>query len=75
MSPTERSDYTFNRSDVRPNATLLTPENIECRVDRIEGDNVFLTVMQGRKIEGQDHITMSFDELQNAHWKLKKAAA
>lgn len=75
MAPQGTSDYTFNRSDVRPNATFTTPDNIDCRVESITGNNVELAVLHGRKIEGRDHITMTFDQLQNSRWKLKKEAA
>jgi hypothetical protein len=72
----EMTDITsYTRNDVRPGAIFTTPDNIQCRVDRMEGDKVFLTVLHNKDIDGKHEIALPLSEMQNNRWKLTKQAA
>ena len=61
-------------NSLRPDAILTNPENIRCRVDRVENGMVYMTVLHGRTINGEQEIMAPVTEV-TAHWMLKKAAA
>lgn len=65
----------FTRKDLRPGTILTAPNNIRCRVDRMEGDNVHLSVLDTKKIDGLTELVMPLDTLQRDKWLLTKRAA
>jgi len=63
----------LNPNSLQPDAILTNPDNIRCRVDRVEHGNVFMTVLYGKTIYGEQEIMVPLNEV-TAHWTLKKAA-
>lgn len=61
-------------NSLRPDAILTNPENIRCRVDRVESGKVYMTVLYGRTINGEQEVMVPVSEV-TAHWTLRKAAA
>lgn len=73
MSPDATTS--FERRDLRPGAILMNPDNVKCSLDRVDRDTFHLRVLEGNKIDGQDHITRSYDDLISQKWQMKKRAA
>lgn len=67
-------NQSLDPNSLRPDAILTNPENIQCRVNRVENGNVYMTVLHGRTINGKQEIMVPVDEV-TAHWTLRKAAA
>ncbi len=70
MSNTQGSD----RKSLRPGAILNNPNNIRCRVDRVEHGTVYLSVLDNKSTGGMQEHALPIDEV-TATWTLKKAAA
>ena len=61
-------------NSLRTDAVLTSPHNIRCRVDRVENGMVYMTVLYGKTIDGEQEVMVPVSEV-TAHWKLKRAAA
>lgn len=59
-------------SDLLPNIVLKSPDQVPCRIDRVENNNVYMTVMHDWKVDGEQEITVSVDEVL-AHWMAAKS--
>ena len=59
-------------SDLLPNVAIKSPDQVPCRIDRVENNNVYMTVMHDWKVDGKQEITVPIDQVL-AQWMLVKS--
>ncbi len=70
----KKDHMNFTRADVVPGAILANAADTRCRVDRVEQDMVYMTVLDEQLIEGKGVIEMPILNLVNSQWHMKKKA-
>jgi hypothetical protein len=66
----------FTRVDIVTGAILADGTGTRCRVDRVEQDTVYMTVLDEKLIDGKGVVEMPILSLVSAQWQmLKKAKA
>src|SRR5947209_6096458 len=72
MDRTQSSTTQFNRVDLILGTILMmnNADHIRCQVQRFDGDNVVLAVLDNQLIDGKAEMSFPFDELAERGWRL-----
>jgi hypothetical protein len=67
-----KTPQTLVLSDLLRNVVLKNPDKVPCRIDRVENNNVYMTVLHDWKVDGEQEIAVPVDQVL-AQWTLAKS--
>ena len=60
---------------LKPGVILITPDHVRCQIDSIHNNKLYMTVLDNHIIHGENAISMTLKELQDAQWELAPQVA